>query len=81
MKRSFLALGLCLAFAPVALAQRQPGDPIKLTVEPAKASARPLKYAFAFEIIALKTGNAAAKVVRKSDLPLRRRAHEPLPFV
>ncbi len=59
MKRSFLAIGLCLAFAPVASAQRQPGDPIKLTVEPAKASARPLKYAFAFEILALKTGNAA----------------------
>jgi hypothetical protein len=58
MKRSFLALGLCLAFAPAAAAQRQPGDPIKLTVEPAKGSARPLKYGFRFDLVSQKSGNA-----------------------
>jgi hypothetical protein len=58
MTRSFLAFGLCLAIVPAAWGQRQPGDPIKLTVQPAKASARPLKYAFRFEMIAQKSGNA-----------------------
>jgi hypothetical protein len=59
MTRSILAFALCLALAPPALAQRQPGDPIRLTVEPAKAPARPLKYAFQFELVAQKSGNAA----------------------
>jgi hypothetical protein len=59
MARSILAVALCLACVPAALAQRQPGDPIKLTVEPAKAPARPLKYAFSFELVAQTSGNAA----------------------
>src|SRR5260370_21581613 len=59
MTRSILALVLCLVVVPAALAQRQPGDPIKLSVEAAKAPARPLKYAFQFELVALRSGNAA----------------------
>jgi hypothetical protein len=59
MTRSILALVLCLAFVPAALAQKQPGEPIKLTVEPAKMPARPLRYAFHFELVAQKSGNAA----------------------
>jgi hypothetical protein len=60
MTRSIPALALCLALLPTALAQRQPGDPIKLTVEPAKMPARPLRYVFHFELVSQTAGNAAA---------------------
>ncbi len=59
MKRSILALGLCLAIVPVAAAQPKPGDPIKLEVSPAKAAARPLRYAFEFPLVEQQAGNAA----------------------
>jgi len=59
MRRFFLAFGVCLLAASVASAQRQPGDPIKLEVAPAKASARPMKYAFQYDMVLQKSGNAA----------------------
>jgi len=59
MTRCCLAVMLCLAFAPAALAQGKPGDPIKLTVTPAKAPARLLKYQFQFELSGQHEGNAA----------------------
>jgi hypothetical protein len=61
MRRFFLAFGVCLLAASVASAQRQPGDPIKLEVSPAKASARPLRYAFGYEMVQQKSGNAATE--------------------
>jgi hypothetical protein len=59
MTRFCLALGLCLALVPAALAQSKPGDPIKLTVSPAKAPARLLKYRLQFEQFEQHDGNAA----------------------
>jgi hypothetical protein len=59
MRRFYLAFGVCLFAVSVASAQRQPGDPIKIEAAPAKASARPLKYAFRFELVQQQSGNAA----------------------
>jgi hypothetical protein len=59
MTRFYQALGLCLAIAPAVVAQQKPGDPIQLTLSPAKAAVRPLQFRFQFEEVARRAGNAA----------------------
>jgi hypothetical protein len=61
MMRVLLALVLCLALVPATNAQQKPGDPIRLTVSPAKPPVRPLQYRFAFEEVAKRAGNAATE--------------------
>ncbi len=59
MMRSLLAIALSLALASAACAQSKPGDPIRLTVSPARPPQRPLQYRFAFDEVAKRSGNAA----------------------
>jgi hypothetical protein len=68
MTRSLLGLGLCLALASTALAQSKPGDPIRLTVSPAKVTLRPLRYRFQFEEVSKRSGNAAEGYKEASQL-------------
>jgi hypothetical protein len=59
MIRSLLAILLCLALTSAVFAQSKPGDPIRLTVSPARPPQRPLRYRFTFEEVAKRSGNAA----------------------
>ncbi|HEV8060291.1 MAG TPA: hypothetical protein VGP68_10480, partial [Gemmataceae bacterium] len=76
MTRSFLAFGLCLALVPDAIAQSKPGDPIRLTVSPAKPPQRPLQYRFTFEEVAKRSGNAATDYMEARRLYREARGSE-----
>jgi len=80
MTRSFLAFGLCLAFVAAALAQSKPGDPIKLTVSPAKAPDRLLRYQFQFEVSSQHDGNAATDYKEAGRLCKEARGNEGMDF-
>jgi hypothetical protein len=80
MIRFFLAPALCLALVPAALAQSKPGDPIRLTVSPAKVTLRPLQYRFQFEEVAKRSGNAATDYKEAGRLYRAARGSEGVAF-
>ena len=80
MIRFLVPLAVCLALAPTALAQQKPGDPIRLTVSPAKPPVRPLQYRFAFEEVAKRTGNAATDYKEAGRLYREARGSEGVAF-
>jgi hypothetical protein len=80
MIRFLVPLAVCLALAPTALAQQKPGDPIRLTVSPAKPPVRPLQYRFTFEEVAKRTGNAATDYKEAGRLYREARGSEGVAF-